>query len=86
MRADLPALRERIPDHGGGGLRPALVHGRSPGEGVHDAQHAGLADRDVETRGGLQGAADQVCSRVRRADHEDRLVHAARVDDENVTG
>jgi hypothetical protein len=23
---------------------------------------------------------------VRRADHEDRLVHAARVDDENVTG
>ena len=59
-RGDLPALREGIPDHRGGGLRPALVHGRPPGEGVHGAQHARLPDRDVKARGCLQGAADQV--------------------------
>ena len=83
-RGDLPALREGIPDDAGGGLRPALVHGRPPGEGVNRAQDAGLAHREVNARGRLQGAADQVRARVRRADHEDRPVHAAGVNDKNV--
>ena len=83
-RGDPPALRERVPDDRSGGLRPALVHGRPPGERVHGAQHAGLPDRQVKTRGGLQGAADKVRARLRRADHENGLMHTAGVDDEDV--
>jgi hypothetical protein len=40
----------------------------------------------VKARGRLQGAADQVRARVRRADHEDRLVRTAGINDENMTG
>jgi hypothetical protein len=50
------------------------------------AQHARPPDRDVKARGRLQGAADQVRARVRRAGHEDRLVHTAGINDENMTG
>ena len=85
MRADLPSLRERVPDDGGGRLRPALVDGRPPGERVDGTQHRGLPYRHVKARGGFQGAADKGRSRLRCADYEDRLVDAAGVDDENVT-
>jgi hypothetical protein len=56
VRGDLPALREGIPDNGGGRLRAALVHGRPPGEGIDGAQHAGLPDRDVKAGGGAFSA------------------------------
>jgi hypothetical protein len=44
----------------------------------------GLPDRHVEPRGALQRAGQQVRSRVRGADHEDRLTDLAAVDHEDM--
>jgi ATP-binding cassette subfamily B protein len=85
-RIDLPALRECVTHHGGGGIAVAVVKGWPARERVDGLQHAVLADRDVETSGDLQRPADRFRAGMRRSDHEDRLGDLAAVDDEDVAG
>ena len=73
-RPDLPALRERVPHHRGGGVAPPAVQRRPPGEPVDRLQHGLLPDGDVEPGGDLERTPDVRRAGVRRADHEDRRV------------
>ena len=83
-RADLPALRERVPHHRGGGVAAPAVQRRPPGEPVDRLQHGLLPDGHVEPGGDLERPADLLRAGVRRADHEDRRGHVAGVDDEDM--
>src|SRR5215469_7008576 len=62
----------------------AASNGRAARERVHHARHAALADGEVEAVRALQGAREQVRSRVGGADDEHRLADLAAVDDQDV--
>jgi hypothetical protein len=84
VRGHLPGLRERITEHGGRCFTAAPLDRWAPRECVDHAQHAALAHREVESCRPFQGTCQQIRSRMRGADDEDRLTDLAAVNDQDV--